>query len=381
MENVLLVDTNLSAMPIYKYLCQEGFNVYVIGGNPEDSLANCVKNYINANYSNIDEVHAIIDRYNIYYVVPGSNDLSYTTCASIAEGGFGAGIDSLNATMHINNKKLFRETVSLLNIPAPSIIEKKDVEDNLPVIVKPVDAYSGRGVTVVKDHNSLEQAIAKANSFSKTNSSIIEQYITGQLYSHSAFIENGAIVIDFIVEEYGTANPFVVDTSRVVYDFPKETLSAIRENIHKLCKHLNLVDGLLHTQFIKKDEDFWFIEVMRKCPGDLYSQLIELSTGFNYAAMYCAPFISKKFPEVDSNLRNDFIIRHTISQPIETSLEYIKFNSRVFIERFVPMSKSGDLIKASPFSRVALIFIRSMFEADHMSTYSMLLKRRLYNIV
>ena len=380
MKNVLLVDTNLSSMPIYKYLCQEGFNVYVIGGNPEDSLAKCVKNYINANYSNIDEVLSIINSYNIDYIIPGCNDLSYAICATISDKGFWVGTDSLSVTNNINNKDLFRKTASLLNIPSPMMIEKNDVKDNLPVIVKPIDAYSGRGVTVVEQYEDLEKAIEQANYFSKTNSSIIEQYVTGQLYSHSAFVENGSVIVDFIVEEHCTANQFTVDTSRVIYDFPQKTLLEIRDSIHKLCKHFKLVDGLVHTQFIKKDDNLWFIEVTRRSPGDLYSQLIELSTGINYAAMYCMPFIGKKLPSNISPVMNELIIRHTISQPIETNLEYIKFNTGLFIEEFVPMVKSGDLIKASPFSRVALIFIRSMSKIHHDNIYSMILRRCLYKI-
>ena len=69
-----------------------------------------------------------------------------------------------------------------------------------------------------------------------------------------------------IVEEHGTANPFVVDTSRVSYDFPSATLEGIRNDIMPLAGELRLQDGLIHTQFIKAGNQCWLIEVTRRCP-------------------------------------------------------------------------------------------------------------------
>ena len=40
-----------------------------------------------------------------------------------------------------------------------------------------------------------------------------EEFIEGQLYSHTAFLGEAGVVADFIVEEHGSINPFTVDTS------------------------------------------------------------------------------------------------------------------------------------------------------------------------
>ena len=382
MHKVLLVDTNFSSAPICNYLVQSGCEVFVVGGNPNDFLAKSAKNYINLDYSNVDRTREILEKMNIDYIVPGCNDRSYQVCAELNSKGNYYGIDTLETTEIINNKEKFRTFATQIGLPVPRVITKEREGKIWPLIVKPVDAYSGHGMTIVQksEQHELQSAIDLAKEFSRSKTFIIEEYVEGQLYSHSAFITDGDIVADFIVEEHGTANQFVVDTSRVIYDFPHEMLSRIRDGIALLAKKLNLVDGLVHSQFIKNGESFWLIEVTRRCPGDLYSQLIELSTGFNYAETYARPFVKQKFSLVKNTLKKSWVMRHTISQPTEGVLGSIQFKFPILIEKMVPLSLVGDIIKASPFSRIALIFLRSNSEEELLDLYQKTLDRSLYTI-
>ena len=54
----------------------------------------------------------------------------------------------------------------------------------------------------------------------------------------------------------------------------------LKEKVELISERLSLVDGLLHVQFILDSGRYWFVEMTRRCPGDLYSLLIEMSTGF-----------------------------------------------------------------------------------------------------
>jgi biotin carboxylase len=382
MHKVLLVDTNFSSAPIYNYLMDSGFEVFVIGGNPNDFLAKSVKNYIQSDYSNVDKTRAIIEEKEIEYIVPGCNDLSYQVCASLNSRGSYYGLDTLETTELINNKEKFRKSAAQIGLSVPRLISSDNAEELWPVIVKPVDAYSGRGMTIVRKtgKHDLNAAIDHAKEFSRSKTCIIEEYVEGQLYSHSAFLADGNIVADFIVEEHGTANPFVVDTSRVIYDFSLEILTRIRDEIALMSKELCLVDGVVHTQFIKNGNSFWLIEITRRCPGDLYSQLIELSTGFRYAATYAKPFVNQEVPLDRDKLWQSWVLRHTISQAADAVLGSIQFNLPVLIEKLVPLSLVGDRIKPSPFGRVALLFLRTNSQEELLDLFQKTLNRSLYTI-
>ena len=108
-NKVLLLDTNFSAKPIYDFLLKAGLEVYVVGGNPHDTLAKGVKNYIPINYSKIEEVKSFIKSQKIDFLVPGGNDFSYKICSKINEQIPFYNIDSVEIDETINNKEKFRD--------------------------------------------------------------------------------------------------------------------------------------------------------------------------------------------------------------------------------------------------------------------------------
>lgn len=382
MKKILLVDTNVSAAPIYRFLIGTGAEVFVVGGNPNDYLARTAKHYINLDYSNADALAELVDRLGIDHLVPGCNDRSYSACAAVNRGHPYCGIDTVEASEIINNKERFRRFAADAGIPVPKVFPKDHVETEGQVIVKPVDAFSGRGTTVVRgsDRKALGTAISAAESFSRSGTCIVEEFLSGRLYSHSAFVANNAIVADFIVEEHGTANPYVVDTSRVDYAFSLDMLEAIRGVVIRLTERLALQDGLVHTQFLVEGDRFWFVEVTRRCPGDLYSQLIELSTGFPYAEAYARPFIGQAMIESPKALQRNWITRHTVSLPAEQHLESIEFRRPMRIVKWVPLAVAGDSIQPSPFSRIGLLFAESESQAEQDRLFAQMLKRELYEI-
>ncbi len=381
MSRILLIDTNISSFPIYDYLANNN-EVYVVGSNSDDYLARTVKNYINIDYSEVDQLKALIKSLDIEYIVPGCNDLSYQISAELNSESQFFGLDTVEVTSILNNKEKFRVFAKILGVPVPNLISKTEIESVIPNIIKPVDSYSGRGVTIIHepDKRIIDTAIKKAKEYSRSNSCIIEEYVEGQLYSHSAFISEGVILTDFIVAEYGTANPFVVDTSYVVNDFPIEALNNIREWIVLMIKELKLVDGLVHTQFIKNRDKVWFIEITRRCPGDLYSLLIEKSTGFKYSEAYTRPFLNQKPIKSEISLEKLNVLRHTISLPNERVFSSLKYKFPVQIELYFPLTITGTKIQASPFGRIGLLFLISDSKSEFQNLINNTLKRELYEI-
>lgn len=381
MSNVLLVDTNFSSGPIYQFLIQSGHTVTVVGGNPDDALAKSADSYVQMDYSDVEKTRQLVAERRIDYLVPGCNDRSYMVCAEINQDSRFPGIDPPETAGVINNKEKFRIFAAQHNLPSPRALSEQEIGKRWPVIVKPVDAFSGRGVTIIHRENShkLSEALDVARQASRTKTCIVEDYVEGQLYSHTAFIQGGEIIVDCIVEEHGTANPFVVDTSRVNYDFPSVTLEAIRRDITFLAGKLSLQDGLIHTQFIDDGSQYWLIEVTRRCPGDLYSQLIEMSTGLNYAENYARPFLGLPFC-VTGNDQKKWVMRHTLTQSHGYILGSLSFQLALTIKKWVPISLTGDRLSPSPYGRVGVIFVEEATEAALNELFSLTLQRQLYSV-
>jgi biotin carboxylase len=381
MDRVLLLDTNIASAPIHRSLTDAGYEVHVVGRNPGDFLAKAVPNYINLDYSDVEATLALAERLGAKYLVPGCNDLSYSTCAAISARRPFPGIDPIEVVRTLGNKQDFRRYAALNGIPAPRQIAEADAVAVRPVIIKPVDAYSGRGVTALKTPTAdeINAALALAKSFSATGACLIEEFVEGQLYSHTAFLDADGVVADFIVEEHGSINPFTVDTSCVVIDFDPTLLHKVREAIEQIARDLKLTSGLIHTQFIADGARFWIIEITRRCPGDLYSLLISLSTGFDYAGNYARPFVGEPFR--DGARRKSAIMRHTISLRQPQIYGSLQFHRPVQIERFVPQALAGDLVAAAPFARIGILFARTEPGAALGALMAAAVRGELYSVL
>jgi biotin carboxylase len=381
MDRVVLLDTNVAAAPIHQYLESAGFEVHVVGRNPADYLAKAAANYVNLDYSDVAATEALLDRLDAKFLVPGCNDLSYETCAAISARRPFPGIDPVDVVRTLGNKQDFRRYAAANDIPAPRQIAEADAVAGRPVIVKPVDAYSGRGVTALPapTKDDLAAAVALAKRFSATGACLIEDFVEGQLYSHTAFLGADGIVADFIVEEHGSINPFTVDTSCVIPDFDPRLLAGVRAAIERIARDLKLTGGLIHTQFIAAGDQFWIVEITRRCPGDLYSLLIELSTGFPYAENYARPFLGQPFK--DSPRRPSAILRHTISLRAPQTFEALRFNRPLQVERFFPQSLAGDRVAEAPFARIGILFARTEPGAALAELMTATLKGELYFVL
>lgn len=378
MEKVLLVDTNFSSLPIYNYLCQKGYEVFVVGKNPNDALAKISENYIEIDYSNTESLEKIIYSKKIKNIIPGCTDKSYESCSIIGEDKkFWKG-DSYENYKKINNKKYFKELAKSLSLPVAK--ESKDPKElnSDHVIIKPVDSFSGRGITktLINDTKKIEDAIKFAKIESATNQYIIEEFIQGQLYSYSAFLVDQKVSNGFLVKEDCIKNPYTVDFSHLIFEGMIKQEEILNEYIHSIAQHLNLSDGLIHTQFIYDGKKIWLIEMTRRCPGDLYSQLIHFSTDFPYIECYTNFFLGKSISDSGPPSRTP-IIRHTISSSKPSLFKSIKFLEPLENISYIPLKAAGDKIEKESNNRIGIVFIKTRKIQDD---YSKFLKKPFYEI-
>ena len=391
MSKVLLVDTNFSSRPIFDELERMGHEVHVVGANPNDCLAKVSAHYWQINYADTQALGALVDTERFDYLVPGCTDRSYSSCALVSQGRF-PGIASVNADKDLNHKDRFRSIGQRLHLPVPRV-QWQDGETQAdtplpqqgqlrwPLVVKPVDSFSGKGVTILhqQDEAALQQAVSQARAASARGQCLIEDYVQGQLHSHSAFLQSGRVVQDYFVEEHGTANPFVVDTSRMLTVVSEALRAQLRHAMEILAQELHFGDGLIHTQFILDGEKPWLIEITRRCPGDLYSQLIELSGGSGYVNNYVRPFLGLPVT-VHTPGRHTHVMRHTVTVPVAQSFSYLQFRQALLLDRWVPLGLTGDNLQPSPVSRIGIMFVKTEDVEQSNQLFATTLARQLYNV-
>lgn len=358
---VLLLGTSFSAMPFLLRLLRQGYEVFVCGKHPGDPCHEHATGSYYLDYSDPEAVLAVARQQDFVAIVPTCNDASYWSGAlAAAELGL-PGYDSPATTRIVHVKSEFRQFTQTQAIPAPLAFRHLAgaplvlPPDRYPLLVKPVDNFSGNGMSLVQSAAELDTALERAFQATREPEVLIEEYVTGSLHSHSAFIEGGRIHLDFFADEYCTVYPYQVNCSNCPSQLTVAMQTAVRSTIETLVRKLGLVDGLLHTQFMQNGERHWIIECMRRCPGDLYNLMIEQATGLDYSSYFLNGFLGRKHPQPEP-VREKFIARHTISSDHERI--FTAFTQRIPSTQVisVPLMPSGHQLRAAPADKAAILF-------------------------
>ena len=357
-KTVLLCDAAFSALPILFALKRSGYRVAVCGSRPDDPGHALADASFVLDYGDREAVLRAVTQSDIAFLVPGCTDVSYLSCAWVASQLGLPGYDSLDATETIHRKDRFRELCRNQGFATPRSAASAAEASALrfPILVKPSDSFSGKGIMQVDRPADLGDAIEFSRSITGTQSVVFEEFIEGKLYSHSAFLQEGRIAVDFFVNEYCTVHPYQVNSSHVSVQLDRRIVNGLRQWLETFASILNLADGLMHTQFISDGETFHLIEVMRRCPGDLYALLAMKSTGAPYPYLYASPFCGVRIDRDEPGLKR-FFSRHTLSVPQEC----VFFSSRIKLPNasvsFVPLKRVGHPLRAVPMDRAGIFFI------------------------
>lgn len=358
MKNILLCDANFCVLPILQSIMSKGYHLSVAGSLLSDPAHQIANKSVPINYSDVHILYANIIENGYDYVVPGCNDRSYLSLAQIAEKLNYQGFDKYETVLIIHHKDKFRAFAESHNYPVPKAVNDFSKINTLkfPIIIKPVDSFSGKGTNKAENIQDVLKYWNEAKEFSKSGSVVAEEFVEGKLYSHSAFIKNKKIVVDFFVNEYCTIYPYQVNSSNIATQLSQKVQQGLRQWTEQFAQDLDLVDGLVHTQFISDNETFSLIEIARRCPGDLYSQLIQKSTGINYAELYSLPFIGEELPDKVEK-EEKYFSRHTVS--VEKECIFISSGVNLASKNIqnVQLKYSGQKMKPAPFDKSGIYFI------------------------
>lgn len=356
-------------MPIYAACKSFGLETVAIGSFPSDPAVAYADHYISADYSDPSSLGVLAGQ--VDFVVPTCNDMSYLACVKVANDLGLKEHDANETAQVISHKGRFRQWGSQHSIQMP---ESFNVEPTAPSVnafsqslqpgksylVKPTDSHTGLGITRITEGRSLPEAVLHARVSSKSASFLIEEEVPGQLLSTSLFLSSGRTIAHFVVDEFCVRYPYAVDHSNHPSTLPPSARELARALALQIARVLGLRDGLLHTQMITDGDQVWAIESMRRCPGDFFGTLVELSTGFPYYRHYIAPFIGREVPieQLDDPDRGHLVCRQTVTTSAPGTFARIGFGATEGAIEFYPLARSGARTAPLPYGKIGVAFTR-----------------------
>ena len=197
------------------------------------------------------------------------------------------------------NKYLMRKAMKESGVDGPNFILVKkeqsieDIEQRItdflfPLIIKPCDLSSSRGVFKIDTIANLKEGIEYAMEWSKTGEAILEEFIDGIEYSGESIAYQGQYRLLAITEKFTTGAPHFVETGhRQPARLTEEMIEKIEQTLFKAFKSLNIEYGAIHPEFrITSDGRILFMEIATRMGGDcIGTDLVPLSSGYDFMGM------------------------------------------------------------------------------------------------
>ncbi len=293
MKKILITGGSHSEYPVILAAQERGY--YVIStGNDEGSKGHLTADkYVKGDFSDKEWVLKLAKDEQVDAIISGANDFAYLSTAYACEKLGFPGHDTYETSRTIHIKNLFREMTESIGIKTPKIRKCQSEEDvikavkeiGFPLLVKPVDLTGGKGVKTCIEHNETIEAFYEAMKVTRENYVILEQFITGSSHGITSLIKDHKVVWHILDNEQYGLNKYLVLGACSPSDIPQHAEFTLINNIEKIARHCNLVDGLFHTQFILDETDYpVMIDPCRRMPGDLYILLAKYTTGVDYPA-------------------------------------------------------------------------------------------------
>jgi formate-dependent phosphoribosylglycinamide formyltransferase (GAR transformylase) len=362
MKRILILGSSYSALPIIKKVKEKGFYTVICGMNENDPGHLIGDESVFYDYSSLSDLELILKDINFDAVVPTCNDRAYSAYVYLSSAKGFSCLDDPQRLINLHDKSGFRKLLGILNLPRPRIWNLTELQSTFfPVMVKPVDSFSGIGISRVDNIAEIDNAVALAKEASPSRNIVIEEYVEGTLHSISLFIDNGKVNNVFFVDEYCTVYSYQVNKSNCPSKLTESLKKDVVYSCERIIDYLEIRSGLLHVQFIVRGEVFYLIEAMRRCPGDLFPRLIELGTGFDYYDHYLSYFL--KLNVVESLLKKSYIGRFTLSTGEATIFSNICISGGKLVEIY-PLKESGFLLGSAPYDKAAILFFKFQNEKE-----------------
>lgn len=255
-----------------------------------------------------------------------------------------------------------------------------------PMIIKPRDAYSSRGVYKCNSYDDLNSDITESRSFSTNGDVLLEEFIDGKEYSVEAVTYKGITTVVQFTEKFITPYPNTVETAHLqpagLSFSEKESISSL---VKSALKALGIENSASHTEIMMTEAGPKVIETGARLGGDfIASYLTRSSTGVSMDRAAIQIAMGQK-PDTDMTSRKFSMIRYIelpagkMIKEVLSSDDIKKLPGVVFLHIFVSPGDRTESLTHSAL-RPACILVESDNKEDllnKINKYSSLLSDKI----
>lgn len=305
---------------LIKQLKARGIKVVLADYNDEPVAKKYADKYYQVSTLDVDGITSVARSEQVDFLITVCTDQALLTVAKVSELlGLPCYIDYATA-LNVTNKQYMKEVFVKAGIQTAKHVILAELEEtaisamSYPLIVKPVDCNSSKGVRRVENLDELREAFTDAVTFSRTATAVVEEYIEGSEITVDVYVENGRANVLSVSgsDKIAEKDKFVI--FRTIQ--PAAINGNVRMQIELIAQQIadafGIVDSPMLIQMLTDGRKAYVIEFSARTGGGVKYLLIKHVSGFDVVKAVIDLTLGVK-PHVKKNvsqtkyLINDFI--------------------------------------------------------------------------
>ena len=316
----LVLAGGFAQIELIKQLNDRGITTVLADGNPNALARPYADIFYQTALFDVDAVKEVAVKENVDFIITCCADQVLLIVAQVSEMlGLPCYI-SYKTAVEVSDKKYMKRIFCENNIPTSKYFElsefdlEKIHELKYPIVVKPTDAYSSRGVRKATDDAILEKYFAEAKEISRTKTVIVEEFCSGEEISVDVYVEDGKAHVLCVSnsEKINDDDRFVIFRGRYPVKATPEVFAQIQTVAQQIADAFELKDSPMLIQMIKTETSVSVLEFCARTGGNMKYLLIKRSCGFDVIKAVIDLAVGLK-PHVElSNPENKYIVNDFI---------------------------------------------------------------------
>lgn len=312
--------------------------------------------HIVASTLDCDEVKKIAQSKQVDLICTACTDQALLTVAKVSEELSLPCYISYRTALDVTNKSYMKKVMEEFNIPTSQYVILDSFDDSAlnkfhyPLVVKPVDCNSSKGVKKVYTEVELRSALKSAISYSRTKTAIVEEFKEGEEISADFYIEDGVVKLLCATTSTKIRNAHSFTILQSCYPaVDAEQKIRLTQIAQQLANAFHLKNTPLLIQLIQKGNHFDVLEFSARMGGGSKYKLIEVLSGVNIMSAY-VDLILGFFPFIIPSEKVKYAVMNYIycSPGIVNSFEgFESLSEESFIEDYFLYKTEGmEIVKA-----------------------------------
>lgn len=266
-----------------------GIHTILADNNPNAVARPYADEFVKVDILNTERVKAIAIEHKIDFLIAVCADQVLLTVSKVSEElGLPCYLD-YNTTCKVSDKGYMKDIFREYGIPSSKhafmseIDEKRIADMRYPLVVKPVDAYSSKGVRKCTTHEELVRHFGEAANISRSGVVIVEEYVEGaELTVDFEVVDGKAVFLSASnTEKVNYQDRFLAFRTRFPAAVSPATIERIKGIGQRIADAFQLKNTPMLIQLLTDDHKESVLEFSARTGGGAKYLLLKMATGFD----------------------------------------------------------------------------------------------------